>query len=86
MSRQRKPSATKDLLLNAVKNNPGLHTNQLAKLADLPMWTARRILDELAGRRLIFAHIAKKSDPRSKQWFSLAVVSAFNLNHAILVT
>ncbi len=72
MSKLRKPSAKKDLLLNAVKSNPGLHTSQLAKLTDLPIWTVQKILPELAGRRLIYVHIAKKSDPRSRQWFPLS--------------
>ena len=85
MPKLRKPSAKKDLLLNAVKSNPGLHTSQLAKLVNLPIWTVQKILPELAGRRLIYAHIAKKSDPRSKEWYPLAVMNTFKLNHAISV-
>ena len=75
MSNLRKPSAKKDLLLNAVKSNPGLHTSQLAKLVSLPIWTVQKILPELAGRRLIYAHIAKKSDPRSKEWYPLGLMN-----------
>ena len=83
MPKLREPSAKKDLLLNAVKSNPGLQTSQLAKLVNLPMWTVQKILPELAGRRLIYAHIAKKSDPRSKEWYPLGLMNTFKLNHAI---
>lgn len=70
LSRRRKQTPNKELLLKAVEANPGLSMSQLVKLTGVPAWAAQKILPELAALGLIHYRLEQPNKVRKRKWYA----------------